>query len=142
MENYQYARFLLESHDYEGSAQYYSQILVKSFKGHPQELFDVSRSLFDSFKFLTGSKEFTALKSFAQTLRKEFVQETDKVEYSNEMMQVVKLCREVMQLAILVGASKGDKKSSEYKIALKNAHNLDRLTGRVHDFLPWVMNLA
>ena len=142
MESYQYARFLLESDDYEGSAQYYSQILVKSFSGHPQQLFDVSRSLFDSFKFLTGKSDYSTLKSFAQILRKEFVEETETKKYSKELMQIVRLCKEIMQLAILVGASDGDKSKSEYKIALKNAQNLDRMTGKVHDFLPWVSNLT
>jgi hypothetical protein len=142
MENYQYARFLLESGDYESSAQYYSQILVESFSGHPQQLFDVSRSLFDCFKFLTGKSDYSILKGFAQILRKEFVDETDKKSYSNEMMQVVRLFNEIMQLAILVGASEGNKEKPEYKIALRNAQNIDRITGMVHDFLPWVTNLT
>ena len=142
MESYQYARFLLESDDYEGSAQYYSQILVESFSGHPQVLFDISRSLFDAFKFLTSKSDYSTLKDFAQILRREFVGETETKTYSNEMNQVVRLFKEIMQLAILVGASEGKKDKSEYKIALKNAQNLDRVTGKVHDFLPWVANLT
>lgn len=142
MESYQYARFLLESDDFEGSAQYYSQILVKSFSGHPQELFDVSRSLFDSFRFLTGKGDYLTLKRFAQILRKEFLAETETSTYSSEMKQIVRLCKEIIQLAILIGASEGNKEKSEYKIALTNAKNLDRMTGNVHDFLPWVKNLT
>jgi len=142
MESHQYAKFLLESDDHEGSAKYYSQILVKSIKGHPQELFDVSRSLFESFCYLTGKSDYQILKNYAKILRKEFVEETDKHEYSSELMQIVKLCKEVMQLALLIGVSEGNKSKSEYRIALNKAKNLDRITGYVHDFLPWVMNLT
>ena len=141
MESYQYARFLLESGDSESSAQYYSQILVKSFSGHPRDLFDISRSLIDSIMYLTKVNEYSTLRNFSKTLRKEFNEETDTINFSNEMTQVVELCKEIFQLAILVAASEGNRDKSEYRTALKKAGHIDHVTGNVHSFLSWVKNL-
>jgi hypothetical protein len=138
MEGYQYARFLLESKDIESSAKYYSHLLVDSFKGHPQELFDSSRSLFDSFRFLIKNREYLDLRNFAKTLRLEFDKETDDKLYSKELTQVIKLLKDIFQFVILIGTSKGNKASSEFIVALEKAKYLDKVTGNVHEFQLWL----